>query len=47
MQKMQKINNNNKKTQKLVLFVFWTNIKMKPETTSYNHFVPELGTMHR
>ena len=47
MQKMQIINDNNTKTQKLLLFVFWTKMKIKAETTSCNHFVPELGTMHR
>ena len=44
---MQIINDNNTKTQKLLLFVFWTKMKIKAETTSCNHFVPELGTMHR
>ena len=47
MQKMQKIINNNTKTQKLILFVFLSNMEMKAETASCNHFMPELGTMYR
>ena len=41
--KIQKIGKNTETSCACLL----TNMDMKPETTSYNHFVPELETMRR
>ena len=41
--KMQKMRKNTETSCNCLL----SNTEMKPETISYNHFVPELETMHR